>query len=76
MELSTILGAVGVTGILAAYLLNVMKKLDREDSLYLWLNAVGAALACASSVMIGSVPFTILEGTWVVVSLVGLWKKA
>lgn len=72
MELSDIVGAVGVTLILIAFVANVIGRMERGDRAYLWLNLVGAGLACASSVMIGFIPFVVLEGIWAAVALAGL----
>lgn len=75
MDLATVLGTLGVGGILLAYFLHLSGRLASDSRRYLWLNAVGAALACASSVLIGSIPFTVLEATWTVVSLAAIWRK-
>jgi hypothetical protein len=42
--------------------------------LYFVLNIVGGAFACYGSVLLNSLPFIILEGTWSVVALIGLIK--
>lgn len=63
---------VGVSGILLAYFLNLFNKISQNSYGYILINLFGATLACISSIMIKSVPFTILEGTWAVVSLIGL----
>lgn len=75
MSIADVLGALGVLLILLAYFLNLYKKIENTSKVYLLMNLVGASLACISSVLIGSVPFTILEGTWVMVSLLALFKK-
>ena len=71
-----VLGGLGVSMILLAYFLNTKNLVSVEARVYLWLNLIGASLACASSVLLGSIPFTILEGTWALVSLWALWSKA
>ena len=75
MDLATILGMIGVSGILGAYFLNLFNMIDQNSYSYILINLVGATLACISSVMIESIPFTILEGVWALVSLVALIKK-
>jgi hypothetical protein len=72
MEPSDIIGAAGVTLILVAFIANVAGRMQRTDRTYLILNLVGAALACASSAMIGFIPFVVLEGVWAAVALAGL----
>lgn len=69
-----VLGALGVSLILTAYFLQLKNKLSAQASTYLLLNLVGAGFACASSVLLNSIPFTILEGTWFLVSAWSLWK--
>ncbi|RMG67866.1 MAG: hypothetical protein D6722_12535 [Bacteroidetes bacterium] len=76
MNLANILGTLGVSGILLAYFLSLSGRLPQDSYAYLWLNATGAALACASSVLLGSIPFTVLEATWTLVSLIALLRKA
>ena len=72
MEASDLIGAAGVTLILIAFAANVAGRMERETPLYLALNLVGAALACLSSIMIGFVPFVVLEGIWAMVAAWGL----
>lgn len=73
--MADIIGYFGVGLILLAYFLNLYNKIDNESLLYIWMNLIGAGLAFVSSVLIQSLPFAILEGTWALVSLVALVKK-
>lgn len=73
--MADLIGYFGVGLILLAYFLNLYNKLDNDSRLYMWINLIGAGLACVSSVLIKSIPFTILEGTWALVSLVALLRK-
>ena len=73
--MADLIGYFGVGLILLAYFLNLYNKLDNNSRLYMWINLIGAGLACVSSVLIKSIPFTILEGTWALVSLVALLRK-
>ena len=65
-------GAIGVTLLLVAYLLNLRNIITRESLTYLMLNALGAGLACTASILLSYWPFIILEGCWTTVSLVAL----
>lgn len=76
MSLSSWIGSVGVTVLLFAFILNLLKKLSANSSAYLVMNIVGALLAGISSYMIDFWPFVILESVWVIASLVPLIKKA
>jgi len=69
------IGFVGVTLLLVAFFLNLLRLLKAESNAYLALNLVGASLACASSYLIDFLPFVLLEGTWAVVAGVALAQK-
>lgn len=69
-----VLGSAGVTLLLVAFGMNLLKKWKQESLPYILLNIMGAALACASSVLIHFIPFIILEGTWTLVSVAALVK--
>ena len=75
-DIATLIGSVGVALLLLAFLLNLVRRLPAESWLYLGLNAVGAALACYASYLIQFMPFVVLEGTWAVVALLGVARKA
>lgn len=74
MELADWTGFTGVGILLLAFLLNLLKKIEQVSFTYVGLNLIGAALACAASVMIEYMPFIILEGAWTFVSLVMILK--
>lgn len=57
-------GSLGVTILLVAFALNVLKRISADSLLYLLLNGTGALLACVSAVMVRFWPFVILEGVW------------
>jgi hypothetical protein len=67
-----ILGAAGVTLLLIAFLMTLLKKWKQESLQYILLNTIGAGMACASSVLIKFIPFIILEGVWTLVSFFAL----
>ncbi len=73
-DFPTLIGSVGVSLLLVAYFLNLIKRLSQDSRLYALLNAVSAGLACYSSYLISFLPFVILEGTWFIVSLVAFGK--
>ncbi len=75
MSLSSWIGSAGVTILLIAFVLNLLKKLPSNSSAYLLMNIIGALLAGISSYMIEFWPFVILESVWVIASLVPLLKK-
>jgi hypothetical protein len=74
VNLNDALGFTGVAILLAAYLLNLSGKISKDRLLYILMNAAGGGLACFASYLIDYLPFVILEGTWMLVSVVALVK--
>ncbi|HNW98402.1 MAG TPA: hypothetical protein PKK00_08335 [Bacteroidales bacterium] len=75
MNLTDLIGTVGVFILLLAYSLNLIFKFSKKNNWYLIMNIFGAALACVASVMLNYIPFVILEGSWTLVSTVALFRK-
>ena len=75
MNLNDIIGTIGVGMILLAYFLNVFSWIKKEGLLFYLMNIVGASIACYTSYLIHYIPFVILEGTWAIVSIMGLLKS-
>jgi hypothetical protein len=76
MKISDWVGFTGVAILLIAFLLNLLNKATVNSYAYISLNLVGAALACAASVLISYTPFIILEGAWTLVSFISLVRLA
>jgi hypothetical protein len=74
-NLATAIGFVGVALLLLAFLLNLVKVLRSDGSVYLGLNCVGAGLACYSSYLIMFMPFVLLEGVWAAVAMAGIVRR-
>lgn len=74
MNINDWIGFTGVTILLLAFLLNLLGKLSQNALAYILMNVIGAALAGLASVLIHYIPFVILEGTWMLVSLAALVK--
>ncbi len=74
MTASDIIGSVGVTLLLIAFLLNLKKILDTTSLWYIFLNIVGAALCGYSSYLIRFYPFVVLESVWVLAACSSLIK--
>lgn len=72
MTVADWIGSVGVSILLIAFLLNLLKKITQDSIAYVLMNLIGALLAGLASVMIHYTPFIILEAVWVFVSLVTL----
>jgi hypothetical protein len=74
MNLNDIIGSIGVGMILIAYFLSIFKFIPHEGKGFFYLNILGSGLACYASWLIGYIPFVILEGTWFIISIIGLLK--
>lgn len=72
MNYSSIVGAIGVTLLLAAFFLSLFRYITQESRLYIFLNIIGAGLSCYASVLIRYWPFVVLEGCWSLVALAAL----
>ncbi|WP_298395575.1 hypothetical protein [Flavobacterium sp.] len=75
MNLNDLIGTIGVGIILLAYFLNMFSYIQNNGKLFYLLNIIGASIACFASYLINYIPFVILEGTWALVSVVGLVKS-
>ena len=69
MDTPTIMGALGATLILIAFILNQLNKWKKTDLSYDIVNLVGSVLLIIFSYMINAWPFIILNSVWAVVSL-------
>lgn len=63
---------VGAVLILSAFVLSQRGRLATDSVVYLTLNAAGAAVLAVVAVADGDLGFTLLEGTWTIVSAAGL----
>ncbi|MFZ2455396.1 MAG: hypothetical protein WAX07_02860 [Candidatus Altiarchaeia archaeon] len=71
MDYSLLIGSVGSALLLLAFFLTVFGKLKIDSETYALMNFAGAALSCYASLLIGYMPFAVLEGTWALVALAG-----
>lgn len=75
MSYDETIGVNGVGLILVAYFCNIFSLIPKDGKLFFAMNIIGAGLACYASYLIAYWPFVILEGTWCLVSIVGLIKR-
>jgi hypothetical protein len=75
MTYTDIISTIGVSLILLAFFLNTFKFISDTSKLYFALNIIGGGFACYGSVLLNSLPFIILEGTWSLVALIGFIKN-
>lgn len=64
MSISEITGSIGVALLLIAFFMNSFSMLDSDSRAYQAMNAVGAAISCYASYLIGFAPFVVLEAIW------------
>ncbi len=69
------IGSTGVALLLLAFALNLTGHLRHESLTYPAMNAVGAGLAAYASWLIDYMPFVVLEGTWMVVSVASVVSR-
>ncbi len=74
MNITDWIGFAGVAILLAAFLLNLSNKINKDAVAYLSMNILGAGLACYASVRLKYFPFILLGGCWTLVSIIGLFK--
>lgn len=74
MNSNDLIGTIGVLIILIAYFLNNFSIIKQNGNLYFFLNIIGASIACYTSYLINYIPFVILEGSWAIISVIGLIK--
>ncbi len=72
MGFSVIIGSAGVFLLLLAFFLNLFRIIKVESRVYIILNIAGAGMSCYASVLIGFVPFIVLEAVWCAVAVAGL----
>lgn len=72
MTQTDIVSSIGVALILLAFALSTFKQISSESRIYFVINLLGGAMACWGSILLKSIPFTVLEIIWTIVALVGL----
>jgi len=70
-----IIGSAGVLMLLLAYFLNLFNLIQKNGHAYIWMNFIGAGLACYASALLQYLPFIILEGLWSAISAAAIFKK-
>ena len=74
MSFNDWIGSIGVAILLMAFILILLNKISKSGLLYLLMNFIGSGLAGIASYLIHYMPFIILEWSWMLVSLIGLWE--
>ena len=72
MSGSEIIGSIGVALLLIAFFMNSFGMLTSDSRAYQAMNAVGAAISCYASYLIGFAPFVVLEAIWCVAAVAAM----
>ena len=67
---TTLIGVIGATLLLIAFITNETKWLSSESFQYDLINLLGAGFLTWYAIRLNSLPFIVLEGIW---TLVALW---
>jgi len=74
METSTIIGIIGLSLLLLAFVLNLLKKIKQNSKTYNLINFLGASLLTYYSYTLNNAIFFILELVWAIFALYFLIK--
>jgi hypothetical protein len=78
MTLSDIIGTLGVSILLIAFVLNQRRTISEHSRSFLAMNLVGALMCGYSAWLVRFMPFVVLETVWAMVAAWGLlrWSPA
>jgi hypothetical protein len=74
MKFSDLISGIGAGLILLAFMLMTFRLLSEKSKLFYAMNLFGGAFAFWGCLLLESVPFAVLEGTWALVAAVGLMR--
>jgi hypothetical protein len=78
MTVSDIIGTLGVSTLLIAFVLNQRRTISEHSRTFLAMNMVGAVLCSYSAWLVSFMPFVVLETVWALFAAWGLlrWSPA
>ncbi len=74
MSTSDIVGSIGVSILLIAFVLNQQRKLSEHSRPFLAMNLFGALICAYSAWLVRLMPFVVLEIVWAIVASLGLMR--
>jgi len=74
MSSSQVIGSFGVALLLIAFFMNSFGMLASDSRGYQAMNAVGAAVSCFASYLIGFAPFVVLEAVWCAAAVAAMMR--
>tara|TARA_B100001989_G_scaffold240415_2_gene205459 strand:- start:518 stop:745 length:228 start_codon:yes stop_codon:yes gene_type:complete len=75
MNATTIIGIIGASLILVAFILNQTGEWSKDSFSYDLVNAVGSAVLIYYAYLLTSYPFMVLNGVWFVISFKDLLRR-
>jgi hypothetical protein len=70
-----IIQIIGSVAILAGFLLAQLGFLNQKSTIYLLVNALGSGLLAIDAIIEQQWGFLLLEGSWSVISIIGLFRQ-
>lgn len=70
-----IIGWIGSLLVIAAYFLNISKKLDSDSGIYYLLNIAGACFLIVNTIYHNAIPSAAVNVVWVFIPLIALIKR-
>lgn len=74
MTPSDLIGTLGVSTLLVAFVLNQRRVLSEHSRLFLSMNMIGAVLCGISAWLVRFMPFVVLEAVWALFAAWGLLR--
>jgi hypothetical protein len=74
ISVSSAMAYLGISLILAAFVLETRGRLSSRGAKYLWMMIVGSALLALRAAHMGEWAFLILETVWCVAAIAALWS--
>lgn len=74
MTLSDIIGTLGVSLLLIAFVLNQRRTISEHSRAFLAMNMIGAVLCAYSAWLVSFMPFVVLEAVWALFAAWGLLR--
>ena len=74
-DIANIIGVTGTGMLILAYFLLQHGKIKSDDTSYLYMNAIAAALILFSLCFHFNLASFIIEIFWIAISVYGIWKK-
>ena len=72
--MSQVIGSIGVAILLVAFFMNSFGVVHSDSRAYQTMNAVGAAVSCYASYLIGFAPFVVLEAIWCAAAIAAMLR--